>query len=575
MDDPSPLSPEQSSTRAAPDHRWIASSDEYFPTAVPTSYRSSTAFTYGNWEEWMRWDGVAEPLSPRQLDTSPPTYRWNNKLISPPLQQERLSPGMMGSESSFPRTQESVNQVPMSAMDLSPFTFGYPDNSQADFRFGDAMNCTQDQPSPRDYPFRPDAVNWDAPPQLSPMTTGERQHLRNIAFQRTSSHGSQRSAGSAGDGTRAVSASPGAPRSNSVGKKRKSSGEEVVPEQAKTEPPVKKTAHNMIEKRYRTNLNDKISQLRDAVPSLRAMPKAAPSTMEGDEDREDLDGLVPTHKINKSVILSRACCYIQDLEKKNSRLEDENSSLRTRIRAFEKLAISGSIGTGVNAGGTSIRPRIQGPPFLDHGEHESGTHAAGPQGMTQVPEDIEQLRAGSNYRDPTGYHSYPHVPWGATEVTQDGAGQGRSNYICVLMVGSLEGLSEKEQDDDEPPGRPFFASRLELVNSVRTMSVAPHIPILGLKGITLIHGLSPLLKVALGLSFIVYLVILYLFKSKLNTGKARGWTCWDCWSLDTLGQCVYGCREWVEHCCKRKDPRGGPNGGLSRATCQEGVGGDS
>lgn len=38
-------------------------------------------------------------------------------------------------------------------------------------------------------------------------------------------------------------------------------------------PPIKKTAHNMIEKRYRTNLNDKIAALRDSVPALRVMSK--------------------------------------------------------------------------------------------------------------------------------------------------------------------------------------------------------------------------------------------------------------------------------------------------------------
>jgi hypothetical protein len=61
-------------------------------------------------------------------------------------------------------------------------------------------------------------------------------------------------------------------------------------------PPVKKTAHNMIEKRYRTNLNDKIAALRDSVPSLRVMSK---KNTRGDEVQEDLQGLAPAHKLNK------------------------------------------------------------------------------------------------------------------------------------------------------------------------------------------------------------------------------------------------------------------------------------
>jgi hypothetical protein len=60
--------------------------------------------------------------------------------------------------------------------------------------------------------------------------------------------------------------------------------------------PVKKTAHNMIEKRYRTNLNDKIAALRDSVPSLRVMSK---KNSRGEEIQEDLQGLTPAHKLNK------------------------------------------------------------------------------------------------------------------------------------------------------------------------------------------------------------------------------------------------------------------------------------
>lgn len=61
-------------------------------------------------------------------------------------------------------------------------------------------------------------------------------------------------------------------------------------------PPVKKTAHNMIEKRYRTNLNDKIAALRDSVPALRVMSK---KNSRGEEVQEDLQGLTPAHKLNK------------------------------------------------------------------------------------------------------------------------------------------------------------------------------------------------------------------------------------------------------------------------------------
>ena len=49
------------------------------------------------------------------------------------------------------------------------------------------------------------------------------------------------------------------------------SEEDLTDQKATKQPPVKKTAHSMIKKRYRTNLNDKIAALRDSVPSLRVM----------------------------------------------------------------------------------------------------------------------------------------------------------------------------------------------------------------------------------------------------------------------------------------------------------------
>lgn len=72
--------------------------------------------------------------------------------------------------------------------------------------------------------------------------------------------------------------------------------EEDVSSRRGSSKPLKKTAHNMIEKRYRTNLNDKIAILRDSVPSLRVVTK---KTSNGEEIEEDLQGLTPASKLNK------------------------------------------------------------------------------------------------------------------------------------------------------------------------------------------------------------------------------------------------------------------------------------
>lgn len=123
----------------------------------------------------------------------------------------------------------------------------------------------------------------------------------------------------------------------------------------------KKTAHNMIEKRYRTNLNDKIAALRDSVPALRVMVHRlenhaggehqnstedildeikAEAGLEPGDDMDVLNGVTPAHKLNKATILSKATEYIAHLERKNRSLAKENASLRNRVEGFEMLVMS-------------------------------------------------------------------------------------------------------------------------------------------------------------------------------------------------------------------------------------------
>ena len=60
----------------------------------------------------------------------------------------------------------------------------------------------------------------------------------------------------------------------------------------------------MIEKRYRTNLNDKIAALRDSIPSLRVAAKNSSHGEGSQEDvQEDLQGLSPALKLNKVFLI--------------------------------------------------------------------------------------------------------------------------------------------------------------------------------------------------------------------------------------------------------------------------------
>ncbi|KAI1343025.1 helix-loop-helix DNA-binding domain-containing protein [Xylariaceae sp. FL0016] len=251
--------------------------------------------------------------------------------------------------------------------------------------------------------------------------------------------------------------------------------------------PVKKTAHNMIEKRYRTNLNDKIAALRDSVPSLRIMSKSARGE-DTTEDREELQGLTPAHKLNKATVLSKATEYIRHLEKRNSRLMDDNSAMLQRIAAFEKLFMAGAMNGGMNGG---MSPLQQGPPATPqpyprepHGYANSPMGAQGrsdAQGMIQVPDDMKriiaaQLAAGQPYPVPQQpYRANPamvrqqQIQQQQQQQMQQRGWQNAGPYFGKLMVGSLAGLMlmeavrENEQSNETPEGRGLFALPIQLL----------------------------------------------------------------------------------------------------------------
>ena len=88
-----------------------------------------------------------------------------------------------------------------------------------------------------------------------------------------------------------------------------------------------KCSHNMIEKKYRTNINSKILALRDAVPSLRIATGDSK-----DISITDLEGLTPASKLNKASVLTKATEYIKHLEKKNDILKNQNLELQRIIQ---------------------------------------------------------------------------------------------------------------------------------------------------------------------------------------------------------------------------------------------------
>lgn len=145
-------------------------------------------------------------------------------------------------------------------------------------------------------------------PTGSQLTEEQRLKLQKIAMPMTIPYHSPASESSpdfaGGAGKSPTSSSPEGMKvfDKSNARKRKSSADDDEDDDDDdSHQPVKKTAHNMIEKRYRTNLNDKIAALRDSVPSLRIMSKSARGE-DTTEDREELHGLTPAHKLNKATV---------------------------------------------------------------------------------------------------------------------------------------------------------------------------------------------------------------------------------------------------------------------------------
>ncbi|OAA59488.1 hypothetical protein ISF_06423 [Cordyceps fumosorosea ARSEF 2679] len=269
-------------------------------------------------------------------------------------------------------------------------------------------------------------------------------------------------------------------------RKRKVSSEPEEDDDAEDEDkPVKKTAHNMIEKRYRTNINDKIAALRDSVPSLRIMSKSARGE-DTTQDREELHGLTPAHKLNKATVLSKATEYIRHLEKRNTRLLEENNAMQARIAAFEKLFMAGAMNGSIS----SHHPPPQ-MPFPQEGQSNflqspipQQENGETPAGMIQVPDDMRrilaaQMAAGQPYPVPQQQAFQGANPAIVRQQQiqqqqvqqQQGAWSNASPYFGKLMVGSLAGLMiieafrEDEVSNETPEGRGLAAIPVQLLRT--------------------------------------------------------------------------------------------------------------
>ncbi|CZR68179.1 uncharacterized protein PAC_18078 [Phialocephala subalpina] len=92
----------------------------------------------------------------------------------------------------------------------------------------------------------------------------------------------------------------------------------------------KQNSHNLVEKRYRNNLNGKIHALRNSIPSLCSATKGNEEGEDGMDSDDDERRKV--QKCNKGIILDKAIEYIAELEKDVQRLSKENAGLKLMVK---------------------------------------------------------------------------------------------------------------------------------------------------------------------------------------------------------------------------------------------------
>lgn len=109
-------------------------------------------------------------------------------------------------------------------------------------------------------------------------------------------------------------------------------------EETTEQPASKKKTHNAIERRYRSNINDRIAALRDVVPALRELrpvPRSRKRRRNNAAEEEIVDGVSAATKLNKATVLAKATEYITYLKSRETRLLREVSGLQMLLRSLQ------------------------------------------------------------------------------------------------------------------------------------------------------------------------------------------------------------------------------------------------
>lgn len=137
----------------------------------------------------------------------------------------------------------------------------------------------------------------------------------------------------------------------------------------------KRTAHNAIEKRYRSSINDKILELKDLVAGSEA-------------------------KLNKSAVLRKALDYIRYLQQTNQKLKQENMAFK--MAAQKNKSLKDLVAMEVD-GPADVKNELPTPPASDVGSPTSFSHCSSDsEPDSPMVEDTKQPSVGTPDRSAAG-----------------------------------------------------------------------------------------------------------------------------------------------------------------------------
>ncbi|KAK5045898.1 hypothetical protein LTR84_008684 [Exophiala bonariae] len=275
-------------------------------------------------------------------------------------------------------------------------------------------------------------------------------------------------------------------------------------------PAAKKRPHNVIEKRYRANLNEKIAELRDSVPSLRSIKKTKGRDGDNvDSDDEDLDGLAPSNKLNKASILTKAVEYIRHLEFRTKRLEDENKALKARLETLDKVIAAGGQDAQRTAAFTSntIIEESSEPISAENVSKTDQSSSTPAQGLIPVPDIWRKMR-----------QSQPEEHYGHIYQTANERTRFKGKWPTRIMLGSLAGLMIMDGLTESDTGtesreKGLFGIPLELLDGWQFLR-SPRIYLAAFSQFCRTGGIIPLVKGFFALTVLAFLIFSYLFNSK-------------------------------------------------------------